>query len=142
MSVATENRCTVTDSLRSIANTIVYEVAQEHGVRIIELVTTPYHKSKPVAAARHEVIRRLRAEVVWRYPPGYCDPSRREYRLRSEIPNGEADLWRTVSTTDIARLLAANHSTVVLALQSKTKRTLTPSCPCGDDECAKVEVAG
>lgn len=120
----TDNQCTITDGLRDFSNRIIFEVAQEHGVRIVELVTAPLHKSRAVAAARHEVIWRMHDAICYSDPPKseskVLDENRREYRLRNEVPEEQMINWNPVSTKDIARCLAANHSTIVLALGRRT----------------------
>lgn len=123
-----ENTCQVTPGLRAFSNRLLYEVAEKHGVNIVELATAPVHKSAPVVAARVEFILRMDAEVVYRDPSakmrvGGADRYR-EYRLRSELPTSPDDRvqWRKVSTVDIARCIMANHSTIVLVLQ-KARRT-------------------
>lgn len=120
-----QNNCTVSDELRRFSNRIAYEVAEAHKVRIIELVHTKLCRRHEVSEARRDFAARMTAEVVYRDPQAILrkgDVERlRWYKLRNEIPESELSEWSECSTPDIARCLACNHSTIVLALRQRFK---------------------
>ena len=109
------NRSIRSPFLIAFVNRQAFEIAERHGVLITDLTSTRC-KQDPVVAARMELVKALRDQVV------YADsrtnhPENRTYMLASEVPSHDGRVWNKISTVDIARCLSANHSSIVLILR-------------------------
>jgi hypothetical protein len=94
-----------------LANNVIVEAANIHGVLVADVVRFSECKDRRLTAARADVIRDLCERIVWR------GRSEREWRLR--LP-GEAvpmDGWAPISLPDVAAMLGAHHTSILLALR-------------------------
>lgn len=107
-------------SLRASASVVRFinrealRIAEEGCIPVTLLTNMRFCKVRSLAAARVELMSRMRANIRWQDEIG-LHRVRRVYRLASEV---ETQLgWTIISTVDIARLLNGNHSSIVLGLR-------------------------
>ena len=101
------------------ANHVAWCVASKHDVLICDLLAGGRLKPRKIVAARAELVRELRGRLMYR--DKWDSLGRRSYREYRENALAVSGDWKPLSTVDVARVLNADHSTIVLMLQRAVK---------------------
>lgn len=104
------------------ANTLAAWAAADHGVLVAEVVNFKQHHSKPVVAARTQLVLALTESVQYRDAHEGYRIIGRTWLVGTMTPDLASEGWRPISTPDMAVLVGArDHSAIVLTLQRARK---------------------